>query len=62
MDTNQDGVISLEELQDAQSKAAERRNAAEAAIEAQKLQATEASAATKSKSKQASNNSKKRTY
>lgn len=62
VDTNQDGVISLEELQDAQSRAAERRGAAEAAIEAQKLQATESSAATKSKSKQASNNSKKRTY
>ncbi|MES1989023.1 MAG: EF-hand domain-containing protein [Pseudomonadota bacterium] len=62
VDTNQDGVISLEELQDAQSRAAERRSAAEAAIEAQKLQAIDASAATKSKSKQASNNSKKRTY
>ena len=62
VDTNQDGVISLEELQDAQSRAAERRSTAEAALEAQKLQATEASTATKSKSKQASNNSKKRTY
>lgn len=62
VDVNQDGVISLEELQDAQSRAAERRNAAEAAIEAQKLQATETSIAEKSKNKQASSNSKKRTY
>jgi Ca2+-binding EF-hand superfamily protein len=61
-DANQDGVISLEELQEAQSRAAERRSAAEAAIEAQKLQATESAMATKSKSKQASNNAKKRTY
>jgi len=63
MDVNQDGVISLEELQDAQSRAAERRSAAEAAIEAEKLQATEASIAAKSKNKQAASNSpKKRTY
>ena len=45
VDANQDGVISLEELQDAQSRAAERRSAAEAAIEAQKIQATDTSMA-----------------
>lgn len=63
VDENQDGVISLEELEDAQARVIERRRAAEAAIEAQKLQASEASvAATKQKNKQVSNNSKKRTY
>ncbi|MDI1310007.1 MAG: EF-hand domain-containing protein [Methylotenera sp.] len=62
VDTNQDGVISLEELEDAQSRAAERRSAAEANLELQKQQATEASLATKSKNKQASTNPKKRTY
>jgi Ca2+-binding EF-hand superfamily protein len=62
VDTNQDGVVSFEELQDAQSRATERRGAAEAAIEAQKSQTTEASMETKSKNKQASNNSKKHTY
>jgi Ca2+-binding EF-hand superfamily protein len=62
VDINQDGVISLEELEEAQARTLERRKAAEAAIEAQKLQASETSMATKPKNKQAANNSKKRTY
>ncbi len=62
VDTNQDGVVSFEELQDAQSRAVERRGVAEAAIEVQKTQASEASMETKSKNKQASSNSKKHTY
>lgn len=63
VDANQDGVISLEELEEAQARAMERRRVAEAALEAQKLQASEASlAAAKQKNKQVSNNSKKRTY
>lgn len=62
VDTNQDGVISLEELQDAQTRAAERRSATETNLEVQKQQATEASLAMKSKNKQATNSSKKRTY
>lgn len=62
VDDNQDGVISLEELEEAQARAMERRRAAEVALEAQKLQATQASEAAKPKSKQAANNSKKRTY
>ncbi len=63
VDANQDGVISLEELEEAQARAMERRRVAEATLEAQKLQASEASlAAAKQKNKQVSNNSKKRTY
>lgn len=41
VDTNQDGLISLEELQAAQARILERRKAAEAALEAQKNQETE---------------------
>ncbi len=63
VDTNQDKVISLDELAEAQARIQERRKAAEAAIEAQKLQA--ASEATeepkvKSKTKQTANSNKKR--
>ena len=60
VDINQDGVISLEELEEAQARTIERRRAAEMALEEQKLQASETT--TKSKNKQAANNSKKHTY
>ncbi len=56
VDTNQDGVISLDELEDAQTRILERRKAAEAALEAQKLQEIEAVAAAKRKTKQAASN------
>lgn len=59
VDTNQDNVISLDELENAQTRILERRKAAEAAMEAQKLQEAEALSASKRKSKQASNNSRK---
>ena len=67
IDTNQDGVISLDELEEAQNRAAERRRLAETSLEAQKLQAqiqaSEASMPTsKIKNKQSASNSKKRTY
>ena len=61
VDTNQDHVISLDELVDAQARILERRRAAEAAIEAQKLQATaETSPENKPKTKQTANSAKKR--
>lgn len=60
VDVNQDGVISLEELEEAQARTIERRRAAEMALEEQKLQASETT--TKSKNKQTANNSKKHTY
>lgn len=63
VDSNQDKVISLDELADAQARIMERRRAAEAAIEAQKLQAaSDASdeAKTKNKTKQSANSNKKR--
>ena len=63
VDTNQDGVISLSELVDAQARILERRRAAEAAIQLEKQRkALEAEALedAKSKSKQATNSSKKK--
>lgn len=67
VDTNQDKVISLDELAEAQARILERRKAAEAAIEAQKLQAandltddTKAKNQKQSKAKQTSNSNKKR--
>ena len=61
VDSNQDHVISLDELVDAQARILERRKAAEAAIEAQKLQATtETSPENKPKTKQTANSAKKR--
>lgn len=60
VDVNQDGVISLEELEEAQARTIERRRTAEMALEEQKLQASETT--TKSKNKQTANTSKKRTY
>lgn len=51
VDVDEDGVITLEELQLAQAKQVERRKAAEAKMEAQKIQ--EAEAAIKNKAKEA---------
>jgi hypothetical protein len=63
VDVNQDNVISLDELEQAQTRILERRRAAEAALEAEKLQATaESSDSAKLKNKQTANNTKKRTY
>jgi Ca2+-binding EF-hand superfamily protein len=63
VDTNQDKVISLDELAVAQARILERRRAAEAAIEAQKLQAASDAAdeaKAKTKAKQSANSTKKR--
>lgn len=64
VDTNQDGVISLTELVDAQARILERRRAAEAALELQKqrklLEMEEVIEPVKPKSKQATNTSKKK--
>ena len=61
VDTNQDNVISLDELEEAQVRILERRKAAEAAVEAKKLQDADTGAVTtKRKSKQASDNTRKR--
>lgn len=61
VDTNQDNVISLDELEEAQLRILERRKAAEAAVEAKKQQEVDTSTvATKRKSKQASDNTRKR--
>lgn len=64
VDTNQDNVISLSELEEAQARILERRRAAEASLEAQKLQATIENAENKSESKlkvkQSAHNAKKR--
>jgi uncharacterized membrane protein len=63
VDVNQDNVISLEELEQAQTRILERRRAAEAVLETEKLQATaESSDSAKLKNKQTANNTKKRTY
>lgn len=56
VDTNQDEVITLDELEAAQARILERRKAAEAALEAQKVQEAEA----KRKSNQAANPPRKR--
>ena len=65
VDTNQDNLISLSELVEAQARILERRKAAEAVLEQQKQQKlleteTEAEVAAKPKSKQAINGTKKR--
>lgn len=59
VDTNQDGVISLDELEAAQTRIAERRKAAEAAMETQKQQEADIATAAKRKTKQAANPSRK---
>lgn len=60
VDTNQDEKITLAELQAAQARILERKKAAEAALEAQKLQEADIATLGKRKSKQAVNNSHKR--
>ncbi len=60
VDLNQDDVISLDELEEAQARILERRKTAEAALEAQKLQAAEVTVTSKPKNKQTANNTKKR--
>ena len=63
VDVNQDGLISLAELEDAQSRMIERRRAIEAAMEAEKLEKAQDSAdvmaPAKRKNKQAVNGHKK---
>ena len=64
VDTNQDNLISLSELVEAQARILERRRAAEASLEQQKqqklLEAEAALAASKPKNKQATNSTKKK--
>lgn len=70
IDVNQDNVISLDELVDAQAKIQERRRFAEAQLQLQKLQAAEAAleaqkpqpTGNKSNNKQTATSSKKRTF
>jgi hypothetical protein len=62
VDVDEDGVITLEELQLAQAKQIERQKAADAKIEAQKIQEAEAAIKEKSSAKnnkQAANNRKR---
>jgi cell division protein FtsN len=59
VDSNQDEVITLDELQAAQSRILEHRKADEALLEAQKQQEADAAALAKRKSKQAVNNNHK---
>lgn len=59
VDTNQDGVITLDELVAAQSRSLEHRKTSEALLEAQKLQDAESEAMNKRKNKQAVNSSRK---
>ncbi len=59
VDTNQDNVISLDELEDAQLRILERRKSAEIAVEIKKQQ--DADAVTASKRKQAAEVVRKRT-
>lgn len=59
VDTNQDEVITLDELQSAQSRLLDHRKAEEALLEAQRLQDADLAPLTKRKSKQAVNNSHK---
>ena len=63
VDTNEDGVITIDELEEAQARILERRKAAEQASEAKKLQAAVDAAASKPKEvKQTSVNAKKHSY
>lgn len=59
VDTNQDGIITLDEMQAVQLRIVERRKASETAIEAKKQEDTEAFANIKRKNKQASTVSRK---
>lgn len=60
VDLNQDNVISLDELEEAQARIIERRKAAEATLEVQKLEAAESAIASRPKNKQTATNVKKR--
>jgi len=64
VDINQDNLISLTELEDAQTRIMERRKAVETAMEAERLQklqeSTEAAVPVKRKSKEATNGYKKK--
>jgi len=60
VDTNQDNVISLDELEEAQVHILERRKAAEVALETKKMQEAEVLLAGKRKSKQAADSIRKR--
>lgn len=60
VDLNQDNVLSLDEVEEAQTRMLERRKSVEAAIEARKLQEAEAVTAGKRKSKQTADNTRKR--
>jgi len=51
VDVDEDGVITLDELELAQAKSVERQKAAEAKIEAEKIQEAEAEIKSKSKAK-----------
>lgn len=59
VDTNQDGIITLDEMQAVQLRIVERRKASEAAIEAKKQEEAEALANIKRKNKQASTGPRK---
>jgi Ca2+-binding EF-hand superfamily protein len=59
VDTNQDGVITLDELEAAQARSLAHIRASEALQEAQKLQDTDSETVNKRKSKQAVNGSRK---
>jgi hypothetical protein len=59
VDTNQDGVITLDELVAAQSRSLEHRRESEALLEAQKLQEADIEATNKRKNKQAGNSPRK---
>lgn len=62
VDTNQDNVISLDELEEAQVRILDRRKTAETAVEAKKLQDADVSAVVKRKSKQTADNTRKRVF
>lgn len=62
VDTNQDNVISLDELEEAQARILDRRKTAETAVEAKKLQDADAGAVVKRKSKQTAENTRKRVF
>jgi len=62
VDINQDDLISLDELEEAQARILERRKFAEAAIEAQKLQAAEVAITGKPKNKKPATTAKKGSF
>ena len=62
VDINQDDLISLDELEEAQARILERRKFAEAALEAQKLQAAEVAITGKPKNKKPATTAKKGSF